>query len=113
MSDLVTRLRDSRNWFNRGQCCGQVDSLGICAAPACIFGEALKEFHQAAARIAELEATVATIQAERDQLIGGLQIAVEQNGDMENPPAWVDAACRILNRGFLKVDRAALEGGKS
>jgi hypothetical protein len=63
-------------------------------------------------RIAELEATVATIQAERNHLIGVLQIAVEQNGDTEHPPAWVDDACRILNRGFLKVDRAALKGGK-
>ena len=64
------------------------------------------------ARIAELEAAVATIHAERNQLIGVLQIAVEQNGDTEHPPAWVDDACRIFNRGFLKVDRAALEGGK-
>lgn len=62
------------------------------------------------ARIAELEATVATIQAERNQLIGVLQIAVEQSGDTEHPPAWVDAACGILNAGFVKT--AALEGGK-
>ena len=46
--------------------------------------------------------------AERDQLIGVLQIAVEKSGDMETPPAWVDGACSLLNRGFLKVDRAAL-----
>ena len=65
-----------------------------------------------AACIAELEAAVATLMAERDQLIGALQIAVERSGDMEHPPAWVDAACSILNRGFLKVDRAALKGGK-
>jgi hypothetical protein len=64
------------------------------------------------ARVAELEAAVATIHTERNQLIGVLQIAVEQNGDTEHPPAWVDDACRIFNRGFLKVDRAALEGGK-
>jgi len=69
MSDYVKRLRDARNWFNNdGQCCGQVDSVGTCAAPACIFGEALKEFFLAAdcieaqaARIAELEVALAGI----------------------------------------------------
>lgn len=63
-----------------------------------------------AARIAELEAAVRTLKAERDQLIGALQIAIERSGDIEHPPAWVDAACDLLNQGFLKVDRAALEG---
>ena len=48
MSNPVTRLRDARNWFNEGKCCGQVDSVGTCAAPACIFGEALTEFFKAA-----------------------------------------------------------------
>jgi len=51
---------------------------------------------------------VGTLIAERDQLIGALQIAVERSGDMETPPAWVDGACSLLNRGFLNVDRAAL-----
>lgn len=55
MSDLVKRLRDARNWFNNdGQCCGQVDSVGTCAAPACIFDEALKEFYRAADLIEKL-----------------------------------------------------------
>ena len=66
---------------------------------------------EAADRIAELEAAVATIQAQRNHLIGVLQIAVEQSGDTEHPPAWVDAACGILNAGFVKT--AALEKRKS
>ena len=61
------------------------------------------------ARIAELEAAVATIQAERNQLIGVLQLAVEQSGETgENEPAWLGPACRIMNAGFTKI--AALEG---
>lgn len=51
---------------------------------------------------------VGTLVAERDQLIGVLQIAIERSGDMEPRPAWVDGACGLLNKGFLKVDRAAL-----
>ena len=86
--DLVKRLRD----------CPDMDAVDE-------YADALEA---QAARIAELEAAVATLMAERDQLIGALQIAVERSGDMEHPPAWVDAACCILNRGFLKVNRAAL-----
>ena len=77
--DQVTRLRDARKWFNDGQCCGQVDSAGICAAPACIFGEALKEFSQAADRIekqaAEIErlrAKVDAVYSERNRLAAAL-----------------------------------------
>ena len=64
MSDYVKRLRDARNWFNNdGQCCGQVDSVGTCAAPACIFGEALKEFYQAADRIEAQAVRIETLEA--------------------------------------------------
>lgn len=90
--DLVKRLRTEPNWMREDY-------------PQ---SEAADRIEAQAARIAELEAAVATLMAERDQLIGALQIAVERSGDMEHPPAWVDAACCILNRGFLKVDRAAL-----
>lgn len=62
--DQVTLLRDARKWFNDGQCCGQVDSAGICAAPACIFGEALKEFSQAADRIEKQAAEIARLRAD-------------------------------------------------
>jgi 3-dehydroquinate dehydratase len=47
--DLVKRYRNSREWLNDGECCG--DSDGVCAAPACIFGEAVKELNNAADRI--------------------------------------------------------------
>jgi phosphoribosyl-ATP pyrophosphohydrolase len=43
------------------------------------------------------------IEAERNQLIGILQLAVEQSGEKEPEPAWLDAACRILNAGFTKA----------
>ena len=60
------------------------------------------------ARAVKWAGIAGTLIAERDQLLGVLQIAVERSGDMETPPAWVDGACSLLNRGFLKVDRAAL-----
>ena len=60
------------------------------------------------ARAVKWAGIAGTLIAERDQLIGALQIAVERSGDMETPPAWVDGACSLLNRGFLKVDRTAL-----
>ena len=59
MSDLVERLRAANTWLNEGDCCGQLDASGTCMAPACIFGEALKMAHEAAARIAQLEAALA------------------------------------------------------
>lgn len=39
-------------------CCGQRDASGTCMAPACIFGEALKMAHEAAACIERLEAAL-------------------------------------------------------
>lgn len=64
MSDYVKRLRDARNWFDDGRCCGQLDSSGTCAAPACIFGEALKEFFLAADRIEAQAARIAELEEE-------------------------------------------------
>ena len=58
MTDYVKRLRNSREWLNNGECCGDKDSEGICAAPACIFGEAVKELQLAASRIEKLEAAL-------------------------------------------------------
>ena len=55
--DLVKRYRNSREWLNDGECCGDKDSDGVCAAPACIFGEAVKELQNAADRIEKLEAS--------------------------------------------------------
>jgi hypothetical protein len=56
--DLVKRYRNSREWLNDGECCGDKDSDGVCAAPACIFGEAVKELQNAADRIEKLEAAL-------------------------------------------------------
>lgn len=52
--DIVIWLRNSKHWLNDGECCGQKDNAGICAASACIFGEAVKEFHRAADSIEEI-----------------------------------------------------------
>ena len=59
--DLVKRLRNSRSWLNGGECCGDKCSDGICAAPACIFGEAVKELYEAADRIEGLEYALRSI----------------------------------------------------
>jgi len=61
MTDRVKRLRNSREWLNNGECCGDTDSVGTCAAPACIFGEAIKELQLAADRIEKLEAALREI----------------------------------------------------
>jgi hypothetical protein len=53
--DLVKRYRNSREWLNDGECCGDKNSDGVCAAPACIFGEAVKELQNAADHIEKLE----------------------------------------------------------
>ena len=55
------------------------------------------------ARVEELERLGKAIETERNQLIGVLQLAVEQSGETgENEPAWIGPACRILNAGFTK-----------
>jgi hypothetical protein len=59
--DLVTRYRNSREWLNGGECCGDKDGSSTCAAPACIFGEAVKELQTAASRIEQLEAALRKI----------------------------------------------------
>jgi hypothetical protein len=60
MSDILNRLRDARQWLNNGDCCGQKDSDDTCAAPACIFGESLKELYSAADEIERLRKALAT-----------------------------------------------------
>jgi len=75
--------------------------LGPCLTP--------DEATELQARAVKWAGIVGTLMAERNQLIGALQIAVERSGDLEPRPSWVDGACGLLNRGFLKVDRAALD----
>jgi hypothetical protein len=60
----------------------------------------------------QAETRAAKILAERNQLIGILQLAVEQNGDKEKEPAWFVAACRILNAGFTKAVGKGGEGNE-
>jgi hypothetical protein len=62
----------------------------------CVIDEYINQQRQAETRAAK-------ILAERNQLIGILQLAVEQSGDMDKEPAWFDAACRILNAGFTRA----------
>jgi hypothetical protein len=61
MSDIVERLHDARNWLNNGDCCGQKDSDDTCVAPACIFGESLKELYGAADEIERLREALGLI----------------------------------------------------
>ena len=81
---------------------------------ACIYLSPVLSHDEATAlqaRVAELERLGKAIATERNQLIGVLQLAVEQSAETKgNEPAWIDPACRILNAGFTKI--AALEGKK-
>jgi hypothetical protein len=73
---------------------------GPCLTPAEVdarIATARKDALEEAARRA------AKIVAERNKLIGILQLAVEQSGGMDKDPAWFDAACRILNAGFTRA----------
>ena len=65
--NILERLRSSREWLNGGECCGDKDSEGICAAPACIFGEALKELYAAADEIEKLRAALKSVLNACDQ----------------------------------------------
>lgn len=70
MSDIVKRLRSANTWMNEGDCCGQIDASGTCMAPACIFGQALKMAHEAAAEIERLRAAYHRTQSEVQQTLG-------------------------------------------
>jgi small-conductance mechanosensitive channel len=83
------------------------DQLGGFAQCAAAIRSLAAERDALRARAVKWAGIAGTLMAERDQLIGVLQIAVEKSGDMETPPAWVNGACSLLNRGFLKVDPAA------
>ena len=53
--DFIHELRTGKEWLNGGECCGDVDIGGQCAAPACVFDEALKYFYKSADAIEKLE----------------------------------------------------------
>jgi hypothetical protein len=72
--DLVKRYRNSREWLNDGECCGDKDSDGVCAAPACIFGEAVKELQNAADRIEMMSVQLLI----RSDLIEKLKFEIEE-----------------------------------
>ena len=103
MSDIVERLRST-------EFASATDGLRspVIWVKGTVAREAADEIEKLRARAVKWAGIAGTLIAERDQLIGVLQIAVERSGDMETPPAWVDGACSLLNRGFLKVDRTAL-----
>jgi hypothetical protein len=83
-SNDVARWRNSREWLNGGECCGDKDSDGICAAPACIFGEAVKELQLAADRIEKLEAALRELSTDWD--------------------------CCVVSKNMKLIARKALEG---
>jgi len=45
---VVKWLNNAARWLNDGECCGQKCSDGVCAAPACIWGDELKLLHSVA-----------------------------------------------------------------
>ena len=45
---IVSWLRQGSMWLNGGECCGEKCSDGVCAAPACLWGEELKLLHRVA-----------------------------------------------------------------
>lgn len=73
MTDIVESLRSGRQWLNGGECCGQLDDSGTCAAPACIFGDALKYMFEAADEIERLRACV--VAARREGIEAAAEIA--------------------------------------
>ena len=75
----VKSLRSAKDWLNDGECCGQKDSDGVCAAPACTFGTALRWFHKAADEIEALIAERDVPQYVKDS-IRGAQVAPDEIG---------------------------------
>ena len=61
-------LRSAKDWMNDGECCGQKDCDGVCAAPACTFGTALLWFHKSADEIEALIAACDALRAENERL---------------------------------------------
>jgi hypothetical protein len=66
---ITQTLRSAKRWLNGGECCGQKDSDGVCAAPACIFGEACKWFSRAADELERRDDLRKVAEAERDATI--------------------------------------------
>lgn len=48
VEQIVAWLNSAARWLNGGECCGQKCSDGVCAAPACIWGDELKLLHSVA-----------------------------------------------------------------
>lgn len=55
-TDIIHELRSAKEWVNNGNCCGERDSSGHCAAPACTWGSVLRTMHAAADEIERLRA---------------------------------------------------------
>jgi hypothetical protein len=90
-SNDVARWRNSREWLNGGECCGDKDSDGICAAPACIFGEAVKELQLAADRIEKLEEARDGAYTERNRLVAFIANIYPSGVKKTVIPGWDEA----------------------
>jgi hypothetical protein len=106
-SPIEQTLRSGKQWLNGGECCGQKDSAGTCAAPACIMGEALKWFHRAADELERRKDLQQSAEAERDltlaenrtlrKLLGEVRahlVAVQLNGLIQNDSRIAASICR-------------------
>ena len=100
---LVDVLRAGATWLNGSRCCGQKDSGGTCAAPACIFGEAIKYFHLAADEIDRQMSMRQAAEARIERLEKGLHQVIDA------AISFQDDGLTCKEQVVLRA-RAALEG---
>ena len=96
---LTDHLRDGKNWLNGGECCGQKDSSGTCAAPACVFGDALKWFFEAAD---EIDRQAAMRHSDQRAVAGIVNESCELRVKLESIRLELDAMTRQRDLALAK-----------
>ena len=109
---LVEKLSKANDWLNDGECCGQRDKDGVCAAPACLRGTAVRWLQKAADEISDLQREKTEIAcAERNRALEETREKFKSEilAAMEETPAGTIAelgvrvglaiAARIVERG--------------
>lgn len=106
MSDLPTIVEKLRavKWRLGGQCCGETDSEGACAAPACTFGDFCRDAWAAADLIARLT-------AERDEAREALNGINALDPESNARACSYDALVGLVNMMGERA-RAALRTGE-
>jgi len=72
--------------------------------------QASAEARDALLREEELEAHVAELVTQQNQLIGLLELSIKHISEAGENPKWLGAACRILNAGFTKGHASFVKG---